>query len=385
LEAYPGIGPATINKLYEAGYVNLATLARARIRIYGLGEKRLADIDHAVHDLLRKAHGMFDRTACPQAVALATKLEHLKAKHESLENRTRARTLAAEEVIVRLQVPIAVARQVALWRWIGPLSKEVLVPTEELEADLPDLEGIVRAADARAAQSPIAVKPFPAFSSSSPLARAEQPKAIVIVQPVAAPSSNLPQRSFMEFSTEEFEHWTASIATASPPQQTTARLSPPTPPVSPAPHPVPRLERVEKKPHERSSQKETPAKVPLSYLLEEQRKRDETGNSQQLSPSQSASSVPAVRKPDASQSALPAPVPQRTSADPTKETRNDSLPTRHVPIAEQVDLLLMNGYVDPKTPRPLPAMPDDNYLLLQELTIQFALAVEMDPKNWTVE
>src|SRR5579872_3209743 len=132
LEAYPGIGPATVSKLHEAGYVNLATLAHAQLRLHGLGEKRLADIHHAVRDLLHKAHNQFDRAACPPALALAKKLEQLSARYEQLEVRAGARSQAAEGVVGQLQSRAAFARRVTLWRWFGLFSKEDLVPAEEM-------------------------------------------------------------------------------------------------------------------------------------------------------------------------------------------------------------------------------------------------------------
>src|SRR4051794_7802586 len=55
LDAYPGIGPATVGKLRDAGYDSLAVLRRARINIHGLGRKRLADIAAAVRDLVSGA------------------------------------------------------------------------------------------------------------------------------------------------------------------------------------------------------------------------------------------------------------------------------------------------------------------------------------------
>jgi len=70
LEIFPGIGPATVSKLESAGHSTLASLQRARIRIHGLGKKRLADIYHAVRELTRQVKSRFDSRACPQAHAL---------------------------------------------------------------------------------------------------------------------------------------------------------------------------------------------------------------------------------------------------------------------------------------------------------------------------
>src|SRR5262249_39145790 len=72
LEAYPGIGPATIGRLKEAGYDNLARLQNARIRVRGLGQKRLADVNDGVRQLRRQAESRFQAGACSEAQQLAT-------------------------------------------------------------------------------------------------------------------------------------------------------------------------------------------------------------------------------------------------------------------------------------------------------------------------
>ena len=69
LEAYRGIGPATVAKLFDAGYANLNALHNARPRIPGLGLKRITDIEQAVSDLLRKARATFEAGACTPANA----------------------------------------------------------------------------------------------------------------------------------------------------------------------------------------------------------------------------------------------------------------------------------------------------------------------------
>src|SRR6266849_10156776 len=64
LETFSGIGPVTVTKLRSDGYSTLASLQEAAINIYGLGEKRLADIDRAVRALTRQAKSRFDSGAC---------------------------------------------------------------------------------------------------------------------------------------------------------------------------------------------------------------------------------------------------------------------------------------------------------------------------------
>ena len=54
LEAYRGIGPATVAKLFDAGYANLTPYTTPGLVSRGLGLKRITDIEQAVSDLLRK-------------------------------------------------------------------------------------------------------------------------------------------------------------------------------------------------------------------------------------------------------------------------------------------------------------------------------------------
>src|SRR6266851_775313 len=152
LECYSGIGPATVSKLRSSGHSDLSTLLHARLNIHGLGEKRLADIDHAVRDMVKKARSDFAAGNCRSAQVLVEKFDRLKTKYALLELHGRARTMAVRSVIDRLQAPVALATQVTFWRWFRPISNELLVPPEMMGAALPDLEATVQAADSHAAR-----------------------------------------------------------------------------------------------------------------------------------------------------------------------------------------------------------------------------------------
>lgn len=147
LEAYPGIGPATVGKLRAAGFVNLATLNRARIRIPRLGEKRLADINKAIRELLRKARNTFDEGGGRQAPTLLEQRETLSAHYDRLEAQARRRARAAEDFIGHLGKTIEYARSVKLWRWLRPTSNESLIPSEVMQTPLPVLETALREAE----------------------------------------------------------------------------------------------------------------------------------------------------------------------------------------------------------------------------------------------
>src|SRR5579884_1294635 len=153
LEAYPGIGPATVGKLRAAGFINLAKLQRAKIQIHGLGARRLSDIQYAVRNLLGKARSTFDAGNCRQAQNLADRLETLSTHYDHLEAKARTCARAAEKFVGSLGESVKHARAVTFWRWLRPRSKEALVPAELLEVSLPDLEAALRTAEQQIAPS----------------------------------------------------------------------------------------------------------------------------------------------------------------------------------------------------------------------------------------
>lgn len=160
LEAYPGIGPSTVGKLRNAGFANLATLHRARIRIHGLGQKRLADINYAVRNLLGKARSAFDGGNIRQAQALADQLKSLSAQHDRLEAKAQMRARAAEEFIDSLAEIVEHARAVTFWRWLRPISHEVPIPLDIMDGPLAVLEAALREAEQRTTVKP-AISPRP--------------------------------------------------------------------------------------------------------------------------------------------------------------------------------------------------------------------------------
>jgi hypothetical protein len=153
LDAYSGIGPATIAKLQGAGYANLASLRHARVHIHGLGEKRLADVNLATRDLSQKAQREFDGGASPQAAALGTKLRELSADYARQEILTRARMQAAEKVSKSLEKLEAAAGAVTFWRWLRPRLAGKGDPPELMDEPLPNLEAALHDAEAEAART----------------------------------------------------------------------------------------------------------------------------------------------------------------------------------------------------------------------------------------
>jgi uncharacterized tellurite resistance protein B-like protein len=171
LEEYPGIGPSTVAKLRSAGYNNLAAFRATTRDIPGLGEKRWSDINKAVNDLMHRAQNRLEKGDCRQAQELAGKLQALTVEYACLEVRTHARLQAAQHVTARVKELASVARQVTFLRWFRPLSEEPIVPTQVIEAPLPDLDTSVRSADIQALQI------WQASARASSTARAHVPSA----------------------------------------------------------------------------------------------------------------------------------------------------------------------------------------------------------------
>ncbi len=192
LDAYPGIGPATIDKLRRTGYFNLETLGSPPTRISGVGEKRLGQIHAAIHDLLRKARSTFDSGSCTHARALAGKLNSVSAKYEALRVQAQARAAAAKAVIDGLLGPLAAVRQVTFWAWFRRTSEQPLVSPQVMDAVLPDLETTVRAADG--AYPCHATTTSGWWSSPAPVAPADVPANLVqaSIRPVTATQSTAP-------------------------------------------------------------------------------------------------------------------------------------------------------------------------------------------------
>jgi hypothetical protein len=149
LEAYPGIGPATAGRLKQAGFNNLARLQNARIRVSGLGQKRLADVYGAVRQLTRQAESRFQAGACPESQRLTGQLQQLELQYAELHCRANARVKGATDVIRQLDESVAVARQVTFWNYLWR-DAHAVVPPELLHRALPDLLSAVTAAEQQA-------------------------------------------------------------------------------------------------------------------------------------------------------------------------------------------------------------------------------------------
>jgi uncharacterized tellurite resistance protein B-like protein len=152
LEAYPGIGPATIARLQESGYNNLAKLHHARIRVRGLGPKRLADVNGALRQLTGQAESRFQAGACPESQQLAAQLQQLEARYAERERRAKAQAQGAADLLRQLEPSAAIARQVTLWSYLWK-DAHVVVPPDLLHQALPDLHAALASAERQASKA----------------------------------------------------------------------------------------------------------------------------------------------------------------------------------------------------------------------------------------
>jgi uncharacterized tellurite resistance protein B-like protein len=152
LDDYPGIGPATTNRLRQSGYTTLAYLQRTHIRIHGLGEKRLADIHQAVGELTRATWTRFrEDSNCPEKVELEGRLQSMRRDFQEQEFVSRARCQGIEAILQKLHSVIAIAEQISFMGYLG-LAKRTVVPADYFVAQLPSLEEHLHAIDATASK-----------------------------------------------------------------------------------------------------------------------------------------------------------------------------------------------------------------------------------------
>ena len=187
LEAYPGIGPATVGRLQQVGYTSLAAIQNARIRVHGLGEKRLADVSSAVRQLTREAESRFQAGACRESQELENRLQQLRLKYAEPECLAQARAKGAEEVVRQLEKPVSHARQVTFWKYFWK-DAQVVVPPEVLQRPLPDLRAAVRTAEQRA-QDEFRTRQAGGNASLDPKSRKAKPvaDAVPVLDALTAP------------------------------------------------------------------------------------------------------------------------------------------------------------------------------------------------------
>lgn len=195
LEAYPGIGPATVDKLRLAGFDTLATLRRLPTNIPGLGEKRLTDLERALFDLLRLARDRFRAGGYPGAAHLAAALAALQAEHAEREACGRARLQAADKLVDGLRGFVAEAERVTFWNYLRHLT-ELPVSPKALNAPLPDVDVTLHAAAERARAALRQRPPAPPAAVRAEPVRRTPAVAQAWSVPAAAPASAVQKADF---------------------------------------------------------------------------------------------------------------------------------------------------------------------------------------------
>jgi hypothetical protein len=149
LEAFPGIGPATIAKLREAGYADLSTLHGVRPALPGLGKKRLTDVMSAARKLAREYQSRFDAGACPQALTLYEQLTRVWAGHSAESFRSHMRLKALGKLVHEIEPAAEMAHRLTAGTFVRwRLDRGGELPA--MRQPLPDLDLVLRQADEQA-------------------------------------------------------------------------------------------------------------------------------------------------------------------------------------------------------------------------------------------
>jgi hypothetical protein len=177
LENFPGIGPATVDRLRHAGHGNMAQLQRVDLHaIDGLDKRRLADVEQARKTLLQQLRQRFDHGGCPEAQTLAATLAQRQRDVDRQKQVASARLQAAERTRAELQ---SLANQAALVTFPAFLmgGGAPLLPPVLVQSAIPDVDASMAAAERGVAPAP-QVSAAPAAAPPTP-ADAKQPQQLL--------------------------------------------------------------------------------------------------------------------------------------------------------------------------------------------------------------
>jgi hypothetical protein len=146
LDVYPGIGPATVDRLRKAGYKNVAAMRGVKLHISGLGEKRLHDIESAVRDVIKQEWSRFLAGGCPEAVQFREHLQALRANTSEDAFRCQARLTALRKLRTDLAPLEQKAKGLAFWDFILMRAKKIATP-HFIREPLPDWHALTERAD----------------------------------------------------------------------------------------------------------------------------------------------------------------------------------------------------------------------------------------------
>jgi tellurite resistance protein len=218
LDECPGIGPATVARLRDAGYRSLGAITKARFEsIQGIGPTRATALRDAVRTLVRQARSRFEAGACPEAQEFRRQADALRAA-ERKRHEERVRTLAAIDVALReIEQLHDVARGITFWTYLfhrdepgvsetvmhRPLPTVVVapppaLPVAQVVAIPPPVRVAAQVVTARPAPQPAVSPPMPVASrtpttlptpSANPVA--SSPSVPVISAPVPPQTAEL--------------------------------------------------------------------------------------------------------------------------------------------------------------------------------------------------
>lgn len=146
LESYSGIGPATVARLRDAGYEDLARLHDQPLDDLGLGPKRLADVRQAVDEQARQVHSRMNAAGSTEAQSLELHLEIARASRTEEGFAAGQRFLAAVNLMHELEPRADLAQEIDYAAFVRrELDPKALGPL--MSQQLPDLDETMRATD----------------------------------------------------------------------------------------------------------------------------------------------------------------------------------------------------------------------------------------------
>ena len=202
LENYPGIGPATVDRLRQAGYQDIQRLHNVYISLASIGAKRQADINNAVGILARQAWDRFAGGGCAEAKEYARIVATRQTEIDAEKRRVRVSLKAAEQILLQLEQLAEEASVVTFWNFITSGDAR-LVRESVLEKPLPGFEALEAAAIKKAVdQSRPLTPPRPETQAAraqpqpvpqlSPATESKPPIAIPVPVPPARVAVNAP-------------------------------------------------------------------------------------------------------------------------------------------------------------------------------------------------
>jgi len=120
LSEYPGIGPATLDRLRQAGCRGIVDITAARItKIEGIGPTRARDLTTAVQSLTRSARSRFDAGACPEAHEYRQGVEKLRADEQGRALARNRELTALDAALQETDKLNDIARQITLSSYLS--------------------------------------------------------------------------------------------------------------------------------------------------------------------------------------------------------------------------------------------------------------------------